>query len=150
MPVPLEPASSGNIFDSITLDALSDPAAWWSCTTDSLRCAAGEIIVLRVAGELDLFTLPKLRLAVDSSLARRPAHLVVDLTRMIFCSVRGLDLLTHLGSIAAEKNAGYAVSGVSPHLDRIWALGWAGDLPVRYRSTVVAVAAIRAASYRSA
>lgn len=145
-----EPARSGAIFDSITLDDVRSPATWWSCTKDSLRCSAGEIIVLRVTGEVDLFTLPDLQFALDGSLSTRPAHLVVDLTRITFCCIRGLDLLTRTGHIAAERQTGYAVSGVSPHLHRVWALGWDGDLPVRYRSIVVAVAAIRAADYRSA
>lgn len=106
--------------------------------------------MLRVAGEVDLFTLPDLQFALDGGLSTCPAHLVVDLTRMTFCSLRGLELLTRTGHIAAEKQTGYAVSGVPPHLDRVWARGWGGDLPVRYRSIVAAVAAIRAADYRSA
>ncbi len=149
MSVQQERARSGSIFDSITLDG-SGPAAWWSCTKDSLRCAAGEIIVLRVAGEVDLCTLPNLRCALDGGLYPRPAHLIVDLARTTFCSIQGLALLTHTGHIAAGQQTGYAVSGVPPHLDRVWALGWGGGRPVRYRSIVVAVGAILAADYRPA
>lgn len=136
-----------DIFDLITLDGINPPASWsvFSCNAESLRCSAGEIIVLRVAGQIDLCTLPRLQLALDGSLERRPAHLVVDLTRMIFCSIQGLALLTQTGHTAAEQATGYAVSGVPPHLDRVWTLGWGGELPVRHRSIAVAVAAIRAA-----
>lgn len=113
-----------------------------SCITESLPCSAGEIIVLRVDGEVDLCTLPILRAALDDSLDRHPAQLVIDLARMTFCSVRGLDLLTKTGRITTGNATGYAVSGVSPQLDRIWTLGWDGDLPVRYPSTATALTAI--------
>lgn len=142
-----QPTHTGreNTFDLITLDEINGPPAWCCCTATSLRCSAGEITVLRVAGEVDLCTLPNLQVALDSSLKRRPAHLVVDLAQVTFCSIRGLHLLTQTGHTAAEKTISYAVSGVSPHLDRIWSLGWDGDLPIRYRSIVIAVATIRAA-----
>jgi anti-anti-sigma factor len=124
---------------------INHPAVWcsFSCTTESLGCcAAGEIIVLRVAGEVDLCTLPVLRAAVDDGLDQRPAHLVIDVSRMTFCSAQGLDLLTQTGRTAAEKAIGYATSGVLPQIDRVWTLCWDGDLPVRYRSTAAAVTAI--------
>jgi hypothetical protein len=81
-----------------------------SCAIESSQCAAGEIIVVRVWGEVDLCTLPILNAALDVSLDQGPAYLVVDLARMTFCSVRGLDLLTQTGRIAAERETGYAVT----------------------------------------
>ncbi len=143
-----EHTGSGDIPNPVTLADINDPAVWcsFSCTTESLRCcAAGEIIVLRVEGEVDLCTLPILRAALDDGLDQHPAHLVVDLGQMTFCSVRGLDLLTQTGRTAAEKATGYAVSGVLPQIARVWTLCWDGYLPVRYRSTAAAVTAIRAA-----
>jgi anti-anti-sigma regulatory factor len=53
---------------------------------ESLRWAAGEIIVLQVEGNVDLYTLLSLRAALDEGLDRFPAHLVVDLGRMTFAS----------------------------------------------------------------
>lgn len=122
-------------------------AAWCllSCAIESLQCAAGEIIVLRVSGEVDLGTVPILQTALDESLDPYPAHLVVDLAQMTFCSVRGLDLLTETGRIAAEKATGYAVTGVLPQINRVWTLGWGGARLVRYRNTAAAVLGIRAA-----
>ncbi len=120
------------------------PLPWCSlaCATESFPDAAGEIIVLRVSGEVDLCTLPTLQTALDHSLDQHPAHLVVDLARMIFCSVRGLALLTQTRHTAARNAASYTVSGVLPHIERHWTLLWDGDLPVRYRSTAAAVTAI--------
>ena len=130
---------------AVAIEDINNPAAWCSCTTESLLCSAGKIIVLRVEGEIDLCTLPILRAALDDSLDQDPDHLVVDLARMTFCFVRGLALIAHAGHTAAEKVTGYAVSAVPPQVDRVWALLWEGDLPVRYRSAAAAVTAIRAA-----
>lgn len=68
-----------------------------------------------------------------------PAYLVVDLARMTFCSVRGLDLLIQAGRIAAERETGYAVTGVLPQIHRAWTLCWGNDRPIYYRSTAAAV-----------
>jgi anti-sigma B factor antagonist len=121
----------------------NDPPAWCalSCTTRSLLCSAGEIIVLQVKGEVDLGTLPILQAALGDSLDRHPPHLIVDLARMTFCSAGGLDLLTQTRYTTAEKATSYAVSSVPPRIDRIWALVWDGDLPVHHRSTAAAMTA---------
>lgn len=126
-------------------DNISSNWCSFSCTTEALLCSGGEIIVLRVGGELDLCTLATLQSTLDDCLNQRPAHLVVDLARMTFCSVRGLTLLTQADRIAAAKATRYAVSAVPSRIDRIWTLMWNGDLPVRYRSIATALTAIRAA-----
>lgn len=140
---------SGDIPQRVaTIGDIDDPAAWpaLSCTTRSLLCSAGEIIVLQVKGEVDLGTLPILQAALGDSLDRHPAHLIVDLARLTFCSARGLDLLTQTGYTTAGKATSYAVSSVPPHIERIWTLVWDGDLPIRHRSTAAAMtAAIQAA-----
>lgn len=126
---------------------LDGSAAWcpFSCTIESSQCTADEIIVLRVAGEVDACTIPILQTALDTSLGQCPAHLVVDLARMTFCSAHGLDLLTQTHRIATATATGYAVTGVPPHTNRVWTLCWEGDLPIRYPSTAAALTAIRAA-----
>lgn len=130
----LHPDIHGSAADSLLSGAI-----------ESSQCAAGEIIVVRVVGEVDLCTIPILQAALDASLDQRPAHLVVDLARMTFCSVRGLDLLTQIGRIAAAAATGYAVTGVLPRINRVWNLCWGGDCPVRYPSAAAAVLGIQAA-----
>lgn len=127
--------------------ALGDLSAWCrlSCTIESLQCSAGEIVVLRVAGEVDLGTVPILQAALDEGLHQDPAHLVVDLTQMTFCSAQGLDLLTQTHRIATAKATGYAITGVPPHTNRVWTLCWGDALPIRYHNTAAALTAIRAA-----
>lgn len=48
---------------------------------------------IRLAGELDVATVPRLRTALAGSLARRPARLILDLTELDFCDSTGLALL---------------------------------------------------------
>lgn len=100
--------------------------------------------MLRVAGEVDLLTIPVLQAAVDHQLDRRPAHVVVDLTGLQFCSARGMGLLVHAGATAAERGVDYVLAGMPPQLDRVWGELWPRELPARYPSTAVAVTAIRA------
>jgi anti-anti-sigma regulatory factor len=110
-----------------------------SCMTESLPYAAGEIMVLRVAGEVDLCTS---QAALGKGLDQHSTHLFVDLARMTFCSARGLDLLVHTGHITAETATRFAVCGVAPQIDRVWTLVWDGDLPIRHRSIAAAMTVI--------
>lgn len=119
-----------------------------SCTSESLSSPAGEISVLRVYGEVDMLTVPQLVAALDYHLGRRPAHLVVDLAGLTFCSARGMGLFVHAGATAADCGIGYAISGVLPQLDRLWHALWPGELPACYPSTAAAVAALRAHTVR--
>lgn len=127
--------------------SLGDLSTWCrlSCTIESSQCSAGEIIVLRVAGEVDLGTVPILQAALDEGLHQDPAHLVVDLSQMTFCSAQGLDLLTQTHRITTAKATGYAITGVPAHTNRVWALCWGDALPIRYHNTAAALTAIRAA-----
>lgn len=115
-----------------------------SCTTEFLSSPTGEIIVLRVGGEVDLLTAPELEAALDDTLDQRPAHLVVGLAGLRFCSARGMGLLIRAGATAAERGIGYAVCSVPRLLDRVWGELWNGELPACYPSIAVAVTAIRA------
>ena len=119
--------------------ALGGLAPWrlLSCTIESLQCATGEVIVLRVAGEVDLCTVPVLHAALDAGLDQDPAHLVIDLALLTFCSLRGLDLLTQTHRIATAKATGYAVTSMPRHINRVWALGWGDALPSCYTVSLV-------------
>ncbi len=117
-----------------------------SFTAEALPAPAGEIIVLRLGGEVDLLTVPELAAALDGSLDQRPAHLVVDLARLQFCSARGMGLLVRADVTAAERRIGYAISAIPRRLHRIWNQLWQAEMPPCYPSTAAAVTAIRAAS----
>jgi anti-sigma B factor antagonist len=119
-----------------------DAAALCSCTATSVPSRAGEILVLRVAGEVDLLTITVLQGALTSGLARGPCHLLVDLAELTFCSVRGLSLLVEAGRTAAGQGTGYSVTAASRQANRAWTVLWpAGELPTRYPTAAAGVAA---------
>jgi anti-anti-sigma factor len=113
-----------------------------SCTATSLTSPVGEVIVVRVAGEVDRFTIAVLRDALADSLARGPCDLIVDLAAMTFCDARGLTLLMQTGATAAGSGIGYALAAAPDQARRLWALLWpVAELPTRIPSAAVGVLA---------
>lgn len=119
------------------------------CAVRSFPSYAGEILVLRVAGEVDLSTISVFEASLASSIGRKPAYLVVDLSRLRFCSAQGMGVLFGARAAAAERGFGYAISGVPSHLDGIWKRLWPDELPIRYRDEATAVGDIGALQARS-
>lgn len=120
-----------------------DPAVACGCDVHTETGPAGEIVVLRVAGEIDLLTLPLVQTALTAAMGQVPDALVVDLAAMRFCCVRGLHVLTDTAHTATTSGISYALSGLHPHLDRIATMLWPDHGVVRYRSAAAAVTAIR-------
>jgi hypothetical protein len=119
-----------------------DAAALCLCTARSIPAPAGEVRVLRVAGEVDLLTIAVLQGALTSGLARGPCHLLVDLAELTFCCVRGLGLLVEAGRTAAGQGTGYSVTAASRQANRAWTVLWpAGELPTQYPTAAAGVAA---------
>jgi anti-sigma B factor antagonist len=107
----------------------------------SLSSPAGEVIVVHVTGEVDLFTIAVLQDALAGGLARGPRDLIVDLSAMTFCALGGLRLLVDTGISAAGRGIGYAVAGVPAQANLVWSLLWAvAGLPVQFPSAAKAVA----------
>lgn len=112
------------------------------CSTATLSSPAGDIVVLRVAGEVDLGSFAVLDAALDDVLDRHPNHLIIDLTGLVFCSCRGLTALTRTVRAAAADGIRYGISGASPLLARLWPHYWPdGDAPRIHRTTADAVLA---------
>jgi anti-anti-sigma factor len=100
--------------------ALHDPesAAMWHHQLDIETGPVGSIAVLHMAGDIDMLKLPLVCAALATALDTRPANLVVDLSQVRFCGVRGFVLLAAMARTTASCGIGYAVAGVGPHLDR--------------------------------
>ncbi len=124
------------------LGARGDLVPLCSCSAMSLPSPTGEVIVLRVAGEVDLCSLPVLRAALTEVLSRRAEHVIVDLAELRFCSVRGLAVLVDAGDTANGQATNYALCGASRQANRVWALGWPdAELPIQFPSAGAAVLA---------
>lgn len=67
--------------------------------------AAGEALVVTVAGEIDLFTIDRLRTAVAAGFAdlRAGEMLVIDLTQVTFMDSRGLQTLVEVTQAAQQR-----------------------------------------------
>lgn len=120
-----------------------DPTAACEWEIDTHNGPAGKILVLRVVGEIDLLTVPQVRAALATAVARAPTDLVVDLAGVRFCCVRGFALFADTAHTTTAGGVGYAVSGLSRHLDRIADMLWCDQHLARYASTAAAVTALR-------
>ena len=131
--------------------ALHDPefAALWHHQLDIETGPVGSIAVLHMAGDIDMLTLPLVCAALITALDIRPADLVVDLSEVRFCGVRGFVLLAAMAATAATCGIGYAVAGMGRHLDRAATQTWSGQRLRRYPSTAAAVTATRHGQARS-
>ena len=82
----------------------------------------GELTRIVLSGDLDLSTVGRVRVAVESACENTPANVVVDLSAVEFVDSHGLELLvtTHR-SVAAEK-CSLAVLPPSGHVRRVFTL----------------------------
>lgn len=123
------------------------PRAYLDCVADTVSLDPGghaTILLLQITGEIDLLSEAALVAALHHSLQARPSHLVVDLAAITFCGVRGYAALAATADAAGQHGIGYALSGLPPHLVRAATILWPDGGPTCYRSTAVAVTAIRA------
>ncbi|MFC4945159.1 STAS domain-containing protein [Pseudonocardia sp. GCM10023141] len=100
------------------------------------------MIVVRVAGEVDLYTVAVLRDALADSLARGPCALLIDVAAMTFCDVRGLTLLVQTAATATERGIDYAITAAPRQARRVWSMLWPADeVPIQYPSAAAGILA---------
>jgi anti-anti-sigma factor len=108
--------------------ARGDPAVRCTCSTTSVSSPTGQsIVVLQVAGEVDLATVDFLATALTAVLRRQPDHLIVDLAQLSFCGACGLTVLAEAGVTAAGNGTRYSVSTASRLMTHCWSRLWARD-----------------------
>jgi anti-sigma B factor antagonist len=71
----------------------------------------GEHTVLLVAGEIDLYTAPKLQSELSSALNQRPARLIVDMSGVEFCDSTGINVLLAAHRTARERGSEFQLAG---------------------------------------
>ncbi|MFD3535993.1 STAS domain-containing protein [Streptomyces sp. NPDC058664] len=77
-----------------------------------------DTVELRLAGELDLATVPLLQQAAATALATRPRHLNLDLAGLTFCDQTGLRALHRLTHQVHAAHIGLRLTGLHPRLHR--------------------------------
>lgn len=115
------------------------------CSCDVTSPSAG-IILLRIRGEVDLYTIGRVEDGVRSVLASRPRHVVVDLTGMGFCGLRGLATIVTAHLTAAGLGIGFSVCGAPAQAVRVWSVMWdRAERPPLHPDVGTAVCAARSA-----
>ena len=74
----------------------------------------GQALVLRVSGELDLFTAPRLHSALDQHLGAPGDPVVLDLTDVTFLGAAGLQVLVDIDVVVAAQGRRLHVVGSAP------------------------------------
>lgn len=85
------------------------------------------VVVLCVRGELDLSTAPDLERELAGVRERRPARVVVDLSRLAFMDSTGLGLIIRVERDMREEGIGLAVRGGSAQVRRLFEVTGVGD-----------------------
>ncbi|WP_069173670.1 STAS domain-containing protein [Streptomyces griseus] len=75
--------------------------------------------VLEITGDLDHYTAPELRTAVESLTLAAGQLLVLDLARLDFCDSSGISALISARNLATEQGAGIALAAVPANTARI-------------------------------
>ena len=118
----------------------SAPTRQCRCSAATLSGPAGDIVVLQVAGEADLWSLAVLDAALDDVLDRLPDHLIIDLTALVFCSARALAATTRTAHAATANGTRFSISAAPPMIARLGPHNWpAGDAARIHRTTAAAV-----------
>ncbi len=71
----------------------------------------GDHTVISVAGEIDLYTAPRLQSELMSALGRNPARLIVDMSAVDFCDSTGINVLLAAHRQARERGGELQLAG---------------------------------------
>jgi anti-anti-sigma factor len=118
------------------------------CSHESHPSLRDDVVVIGVAGEVDLCGEPLLQAALTGAVADRPSHLAVDLSGVTFCSINGIRFLGAIARETAMYGINFAISGLSPGLRRHTSMLWEHPQPLCYDTVTSAVRGI-AARYAS-
>jgi anti-sigma B factor antagonist len=80
----------------------------------------GDHIVIALAGEIDLYTAPRLQSELTSALsAAEPVRVVVDMSGVEFCDSTGMNVLLAAHRLAAERGGEFALAAPRPAVRKI-------------------------------
>jgi anti-sigma B factor antagonist len=117
------------------------PASGSTCVVSER--SVDEVAIVAASGVVDMLTAPQLETALRAALAKKPAHLVVDLTEVEFLASAGMGVL-----VAAHDEAGTAtrlcVVAEGPATSRPLKLVGIADIVPLFATLDEAVASLRA------
>jgi len=71
----------------------------------------GDHTVISVAGEIDLYTAPRLQSELMTALSKSPVRLIVDMSGVEFCDSTGINVLLAAHRQAAERGGELQLAG---------------------------------------
>ena len=71
----------------------------------------GDHTVVSVAGEIDLYTAPRLQSELTGALSKNPARLIVDMSAVDFCDSTGINVLLAAHRQARERGGELQLAG---------------------------------------
>jgi anti-sigma B factor antagonist len=71
----------------------------------------GDHVVVSVAGEIDLYTAPRLQSELMTALSRSPVRLIVDMSGVEFCDSTGINVLLAAHRQARERGGELQLAG---------------------------------------
>ncbi|MFB4288269.1 STAS domain-containing protein [Nonomuraea sp. ATR24] len=87
--------------------------------------------VLRLSGEIDLFTSPALRQRLFNALDHSTGVLVLDMSQVTFCDAGGLAVLIGTQSRAKARGITLTLTGLRPFMTRLLRVsGLSGRFPI--------------------
>ncbi len=101
------------------------------------------VAVLDVSGELDIYTSPKLKTAIQDLLSEGHARLVVNLMKTTYLDSTALSVLTMALKQARENGGDLAVVFNQPQIDKIFSITGLHDVFPVFRAEGDAVSAAR-------
>lgn len=103
----------------------------------------GGVVVIAVAGEIDINTSPQLRAAIDRALSTHERRIVVNLLRTGYLDSTAVAVLTGARRQARDAAGTLALVYDQPHVEKIFAVTRLSRLFPPYRTEADAVKATR-------
>jgi anti-sigma B factor antagonist len=82
--------------------------------------SSGPVNVLPLEGEIDLHVSPRVERSLTSMIAKRPEHVVVDLSGVTFIDSSGLAALIHAAQDVKEYGGKLTLSGMNTNVRAIF------------------------------
>lgn len=97
------------------------------------------ILVIHADGELDVYTAPRLKEAIDLGMAQGHAQMVVDLTKVVFIDSTALGMLVGSLRRARAEEGDLRLAMDDPHLEKMFRITGFDTMFSVYRSVDDAV-----------
>ena len=82
----------------------------------------GDECLVRLVGELDIYTLDEVRRTIEDLVARHPCDIVLDLSDLQFTDVRGLAAIAWGSKLVSEHGQAMRIVGASTMVRKVLAL----------------------------